>query len=141
MLTPYDLRLVPRFPDLRFSRSVLCPLHISRSDAPIVPQCCRLGQCEWVPDPESAGGATSGGRRAILNMFDIARRRRPIGSRRDVKWFRPDMPPTISEANRGIGLANVKRALALLSRVRSSPFSLCIRPSSFYGITYFSLPL
>ena len=60
---------------------VSCPLHISRSDAPIVPRCCRLGQCEWVPGPESAVGASSGGRRAILNMFNIARRRRPIGRR------------------------------------------------------------
>ena len=53
MLTSYDLRLVPRFPDLRFSRSVL----------------------------------------------------------------------------------------DLFSRVRSSRFSLRVRPSSFYGIAYFSLPL
>ena len=56
--------------------------------APIVPRCCRLGQCEWVPDPESDVGASyhrdlgigrpSGGRRAILNClnFNIARRRR-----------------------------------------------------------------
>ena len=51
---------------------VLCPLHISRSDAPIVPRCCRLGQCEWSPDTESAVGASSGGHRAILNMFNIA---------------------------------------------------------------------
>ena len=53
MFTPYDLRLVPRFPDLRFSRSVV----------------------------------------------------------------------------------------DLFSCVRSSRFSLCVRPSSFYGIAYFSLPL
>ena len=33
------------------------------------------------PDPESAVGASSGGHRAILNMFNIAQRRRPIGSR------------------------------------------------------------
>ena len=46
------------------------------------PRCCRLGQCEWVPDLESALGASSGGRRAILNIlnFNIARRHRPIGS-------------------------------------------------------------
>ena len=31
--------------------------------------------------------------------------------------------------------------LDLFSRVRSSRFSLCVRPSSFYGIAYFSLPL
>ena len=86
----------------------------------------------------------SGGRRPILNMYNIARCRRPIrsrtctmqlsftgscnksillhrtltvptdaivrivchlanvnGSRRDVGWFCPDLPPTTSEANRG----------------------------------------
>ena len=42
-----------------------CLLHISRSDAQIVPRCYRLGQCEWIPDPESAVGASSGGRRPI----------------------------------------------------------------------------
>ena len=31
--------------------------------------------------------------------------------RRDVGWFRPELPPTASEPNRGIGSANVKRAL------------------------------
>ena len=31
--------------------------------------------------------------------------------RRDVGWFRPELPPTTSEPNRGIGSANVKRAL------------------------------
>ena len=30
--------------------------------------------------------------------------------RRDVGWFRPELPPTTSEPNRGIGSANVKRA-------------------------------
>ena len=34
-----------------------------------------------------------------------------MGSRRDVGWFCLDLPPTTSEANRGIGSANVKRAL------------------------------
>ena len=64
------------------SRGSCCLLHINRSDAPIVPRCCRLGQCEWStsPDTESAVGASSGGHRevhrAILNMFNIARRRR-----------------------------------------------------------------
>ena len=108
-------------------------------------------------------GRPSGGHRAILNMFNIARRRRPIGSRtcttqlrvvinktlspyqpgsrtilydslvpthalhatrpmwmvcrRDVGWFRPELPPTASEANRGIGSANVKRALAITGQV------------------------
>ena len=32
--------------------------------------------------------------------------------RRDVGWFRPELPPTTSEPNRGIGSANVKRAYA-----------------------------
>ena len=31
--------------------------------------------------------------------------------RRDVGWFRPELPPTTSEPNRGIGSANVKRAM------------------------------
>ena len=31
--------------------------------------------------------------------------------RRDVGWFHPELPPTTSEPNRGIGSANVKRAL------------------------------
>ena len=31
-----------------------------------MPRCCRLGQCEWAPDTESAVGASSGGRRAIF---------------------------------------------------------------------------
>ena len=57
------------------ARAVSCPLHISRFDVPIVPQCCRLGQCEWVPDSASAVGASLGdvgrpsrGRWPILNM-------------------------------------------------------------------------
>ena len=44
----------------------LCPLHICRSDAPIVPRCCRLGQCEWSPGTESAVGASSGGHREVI---------------------------------------------------------------------------
>ena len=39
---------------------LLCPLHISRFDALIVPRCSRLGQCEWVPDPALAVGASAG---------------------------------------------------------------------------------
>ena len=35
---------------------------------------------------------------------------RRMGSRCNVGWFCPDLPPTTSEANRGIGSANVKRA-------------------------------
>ena len=46
-----------------------CPLHISRSDAPIVPRCCRLGQCEWSPDTESAVGASSGGHREVIGQY------------------------------------------------------------------------
>ena len=49
--------------------------------ADLTPRCCRLSQCEWVPDPASAVLASSGGRRPILNMFNIAQPRRPIGSR------------------------------------------------------------
>ena len=49
--------------------SHLCPLHISRSDAPIVPRCCRLGQCEWSPDTESAVGASSGGHREVIGQY------------------------------------------------------------------------
>ena len=74
----------------------LCPLHISRSDAPIVPRCCQLGQCEWSPDTESAVGASSGGHRAILNMFNIARRRRPIGSRTCTTQLRVVINKTLS---------------------------------------------
>ena len=77
-------------------RPMLCPLHISRSDAPIVPRCCRLGQCEWSPDTESAVGASSGGHRAILNMFNIARRRRPIGSRTCTMQLRVVINKTLS---------------------------------------------
>ena len=38
---------------------------------------------------------------------------RPIctGSRLEVGWLRPDLPPIASEANRGIVSANVRRAL------------------------------
>ena len=56
-----------------------CLLHISRSDAPIVPRCCRLGQCEWSPDTESAVRASSEGHRAVLNAFNIARLVRSFG--------------------------------------------------------------
>ena len=37
-----------------------------------------------------------------------------MGCRHDVGWFRPDLPPITSEANRGIGSANMKRALYTL---------------------------
>ena len=76
----------------------LCPLHISRSwaDAPIVPRCCRLGQYEWSPDTESAVGASAGGHRAILNMFNIAQRRRPIGSRTCTTQLRVVINKTLS---------------------------------------------
>ena len=30
------------------------------------PRCCRLGQFEWVPDPESAVGASSGDHREVV---------------------------------------------------------------------------
>ena len=40
-----------------------------------------------------------------------------MGCRRDVGWFGPDLPPITSEANRGIGSANVKRALGCMSAV------------------------
>ena len=30
------------------------------------------------------------------------------------RWFRPELPPTASEPNRGIGSANVKRAQVML---------------------------
>ena len=123
-------------------------------------------------------GRPSGGHRAILNMFNIARRRRPIGSRtcttqlrvvinktlspyqpgsrtilydslvptdalhatrpmwmvcrRDVGWFRPELPPTASEPNRGIGSAKVKRALGgwLFG-------SLEVRNKNLIGVCYF----
>ena len=52
-----------------FVVDLLCPLHISRSDAPIVPRCCRLGQCEWSPDTESAVGASSGGHREVIGQY------------------------------------------------------------------------
>ena len=77
-------------------KNMLCPLHISRSDAPIVSRCCRLGQCEWSPDTESAVGASSGGHRAILNMFNIARRRRPIGSQTCTMQLRVVIYKTLS---------------------------------------------
>ena len=119
----------------------LCPLHISRSGAPTVPRCCRVGQCEWVPNPASAVWASLGDHREVvgrsgaecvqcnrlsqglvINMTPspyqptrmyALRTIRPMwmGSRRDVEWFCPDLPPTTSEANRGVGSANVKRAL------------------------------
>ena len=62
--------------------NLLYRLNISQSDASIVPRCCRLGQCEW-PGIGCWGltGRPSGGRRAILNMFNISRRRRSIGRR------------------------------------------------------------
>ena len=48
----------------------LCPLHISRSDALIVPRCCRFGQCEWPPwhgiGRRGLIGRPSGGHRTIL---------------------------------------------------------------------------
>ena len=53
----------------------LCPLHISRSDAPIVPRCYAVGsgQREWSPDTESAVGASSGGQWLFRGMFQICR--------------------------------------------------------------------
>ena len=42
--------------------------------------------------------------------------------RRDVGWFRPELPPTTSEPNRGIGSANVKRALVKLPSRRTLDF-------------------
>ena len=57
------------YPGLLLEQSSLCPLHISRSDAPIVPRCCRLGQCEWSPDTESAVGASSGGHREVIGQY------------------------------------------------------------------------
>ena len=47
----------------------LCPLHISRSDAPIVPRCCWLGQCEWVHNPESAVGDSSGDHPEVVRQY------------------------------------------------------------------------
>ena len=58
----------------QITSAVFCPLHISRSDVPLVPRCCRLGQCEWIPDLESAVGASSGDHREVVG-------RRPLGSR------------------------------------------------------------
>ena len=40
-----------------------------------------------------------------------------MGPRRDVGWFRPDLPSTTSEADRGIGSANVKRASVTINAV------------------------
>ena len=74
----------------------MCLLYARFTLADLMPRCCRLGQCEWVPDPESAVGASSGGRRAILNMFNIARRRRPIGSRTCTTQLRVVINKTLS---------------------------------------------
>ena len=75
MLPVYHLILFPFtcfFSKFKVARTLffkLCPLHISRSDAPIVPRCCRLGQCEWSPDTESAVGASSGGHREVIGQY------------------------------------------------------------------------
>ena len=120
--------------------ATLCPLHISRSDA----RCCRVGQCEWVPDPASAAGASlgdhwevvgqSGAERVQCNCLSegVVINRTPspcqptqmyalraiwpmwMGSRPDVGWFCPDLPLTTSEASRGVRSANVKWALCPL---------------------------
>ena len=77
-----------------------CPLHISRTNGPIVPRCCRLGQCEWSFRYRIGRrvliGRPSGGHRAILNMFNIARRRRPIGSRTCTTQLRAVINKTLS---------------------------------------------
>ena len=70
-----------------FCDDPLCPLHISRTDAPIVPRCCRLGQCEWSPDTESAVGASSGGHREVIG---------PIGSRTCTTQLRVVINKTLS---------------------------------------------
>ena len=59
----------PTHQALLLAIDVSCLLHISRSDAPIVPRCCRLGQCEWSPDTESAVGASSGGHREVIGQY------------------------------------------------------------------------
>ena len=34
-----------------------------------MPRCCRLGQCEWSPDTESAVGASSGGHQEVIGQY------------------------------------------------------------------------
>ena len=36
------------------------------------PRCCRLGQCKWVPDPESAVGASSGDHQEVVGSRTCA---------------------------------------------------------------------
>ena len=68
-----ECRKSPRKITLTSLSGSLCPLHISRSDAPIVPRCCRLSQCEWVPNPALAVGASSGDHREVVSRSGAER--------------------------------------------------------------------